>query len=96
MINPSDQRGGADLWLWLSNLGFVKKSPRVFRPANGSRSIILLGDQLDVHCDVIKEAENNIIFLLEHPSAPFFLASPGPPFQIANKGFLKENARTYE
>ena len=42
MINPSDQRGGADLWLWLSNLGFVKKSPRVFRPANGSRSIILL------------------------------------------------------
>ena len=76
MINPSDQRGGADLWLWLSNLGFVKKSPRVFRPANGSRFIILLRDQLGVHCDVIKETENNIVFLLEHPSAPFFLASP--------------------
>ena len=45
--------------------------------------------QLDVHCDVIKEAENNIVFLLEHPSAPFFLASPGPPFQIANKGFFE-------
>ena len=47
-----------------------------------------LSFQLNVHCDVIKEAENNIVFLLEHPSAPFFLASPGPPFQIANKGFF--------
>ena len=88
MINPSDQRGGADLWLWLSNLGFVKKSPRVFRPANGSRSIILLRDQLGVHCDVIKEAENNIVFLLEHPSAPFFLASP-LLFKLRTKAFFE-------
>ena len=95
MINPSDQRGGADLWLWLSNLGFVKKSPRVFRPANGSRSIIQ--DQLGV-C-IVTSSKRQKITLSSYWSILQLHSSWPPPallFKLRTKAFLKENARTYE